>query len=585
MTGHLAPIPLTEDHEKPVIRTLNDQHLLRFRSVRIIWRLTRMFARIVLLKLTGRYSHQKAGEYFVEMCQKSGVLWVKIGQFLSARVDILPLEICQQLTLLQDSIHGFGSEGALAVVEEDLGEAASLFSRFDSEPLAAASIAQVHRARLAKEDVEVVVKVRRPQVRQIFRSDFKLVRFLCAIPEKLGIRPELRWSDLLWELEVIISEELDYRYESANLMRMRRRLIAHGVRSPRLYPAYCSSRIIVMDFIDGVTMAELLRVEAQDPERVQRWMKANGIDRAVLGKKIFSNYLRQVLEDNLFHGDLHPGNIMILKNNHFALIDFGSIGSIEGDCLRKYNAHLEAVSEGQFAKAIDLFLLIMYAPAQNLASMKEELLRELHAWGLRSQIPELPFKEKSTGLLSNYMIRISAKYGVTIPWSLLRVIRGFTALDISLNSLTPRVDLPGLMRSYTQQRRRRELQGMINMLPFDALKLQRLIDYPAETGEMAIYRGAMVRRLAQVFEGATDRVSSLAATAFSFFAVGGFVVFIWMAMNALTKVFQWRPPPAIESILLAEGAIDIQVWFIGMVITGFGVHQFAFLARRFLKEE
>ena len=125
-------------------------------------------------------------------------------------------------------------------------------------------------------------------------------------------------------------------------------------------------------------MTDYLRLWKTDPARVEQWMARNDIDARKIGRRLFHSYLRQVLEDNLFHADLHPGNIFLLRENRIVLLDFGSVGSNEGDLLRKYDMFLEALSTGKYAKAIDVFLLIMpELPANNLAQVKEELQRFL----------------------------------------------------------------------------------------------------------------------------------------------------------------------------------------------------------------
>jgi ubiquinone biosynthesis protein len=579
-----TPDPLIVENQKITIEPNHGGRIHRLRGILVLGRLLMFFLGILWMKLTRAYSHAKAGHRFAEFCRRSGLLWIKLGQFLSTRVDILPRPFCHELIWLQDRIHGFTQDQARETVEKDLGQPIEkVFSHFSEEPIAAASIAQVHKAHLRQENVTVAVKVRRPGIDKLFAADIRLIRLLLQIPQRLSIMTGLRWRDLLWEMEKAIGEELDYRYEISNLLRLRKTLNRHGIITPKLFRPYCGSDTITMEFVPGVSMADVLREERANPLRVHRWMKDNGIQREKLGKRLFRSYLRQVLEDNNFHADLHPGNIVLLRDNRIALLDFGSTGSIEGDSLRKYNAHLEALSEGQYAKAIDLYLLMMLdVPSANLAAMREDMLRVLSGWGTRGQIAEIPYRLKSTGYIANEFTRISAKYGVTIPWSFFRVIRGFTTMDVSLNSLIPDVDLPGLMRTYTRDRQKRELRGTLHELPMDALKLQNLIDYPVEYREMAIYKGAMVRRFAQVFEGATDRVSRLASNLFMILGGISTIFWAWLVSGFIDQHLGWTLPglPFPNTY-----QFDVQPWILILMITGYLSTSFWLLMRRFLKAE
>jgi ubiquinone biosynthesis protein len=318
-------------------------------------------------------------------------------------------------------------------------------------------------------------------------------------------------------------------------------------------------------------------------------MAENGIDAGKVGRRLFRSYLRQVLEDNLFHAALHPGNIVLLRDGRISLLDFGSMGSSEGDLLRKYDVFLQALSSGQYAKAIDVFLLIMPdVPSAQLAPVKDEMQRRLHSWDSRCRVKELPYKDKSTNMVFDEMMKVMGKYGVTINWAFFKVLRGWTTMDTSLRELIPESDLPRLMQAYIRSRESREFKRVLKRLPGDLLKLQNLIDYPREFLETAIYRGALVRRLAQVFEGTATRVSRLAATVFEigsafffFFAV----MFGFVSLNQHASIFNFQPGHVVREVLNIFTQLDPQVWILLIVFVLNGFLSLAKLARRFRKQE
>lgn len=584
------PTPLLSESERPAIPIVEGKMKTSFRRLRISLRLLGILLKFLYLKILGRLDAGTIGEIFGDFCQRTGVLWVKVGQLLSMRSDLFPPELCVELARLQDRVEGFSPQLARDILEQELGgPLEKFFSRFEELPCAAASIAQVHKAFLAKEKTRVAIKVRRPEIDEVFEKDMGMIRGLFLLFHRFSIMTFMRWPDMLWELEQVFIEELDYNYEISNQRRLRKSLAHHNIYVPRVFPRYCTRQVLVMEYIEGVTMTDYLRVWKTDPARLKHWLTENGIDAGVVGKRLYFSYLRQVLEDNLFHADLHPGNILLLRENRIALLDFGSVGSSEGDMLRKYDVFLEALCTGQYAKAIDVFLLIMPdLPSGNVVPAKEEIQRRLHSWDNRCRVKELSYKEKSTNMVFDEMIKVMARYGVTINWAFFKVLRGWTTMDTSLRELMPEADLPRLMQDYMRIRRKREFGKLVKQLPADLLKLQNLIDYPREFFEMAIYRGASVRRLAQVFEGTATRVSRLVSTVFEIGSAFFFIftaVFGFVFLDQHTSIFNFQADHPVKEVLSIFPVLDPQVWLLLIVFVLKGCLSLAKLARRFRKQD
>ncbi len=244
-----------------------------------------------------------------------GPTFVKLGQILSTRADLLPAEFIEELSVLQDSVEPFPLEEVHAQIRESLGkDVQELFAQIDPVPLAAASIAQVHRAITLGGD-EVVVKVQRPGIAQHIDSDLgvlrSLARLLEAVVEETGVYTP---SGIVDEFDKAIHEELDFINEATNI---RAFLDNHRerptIKIPRVYSELSSRTVLTMEFIRGTKISQ---VELTDEER------------KTLAKNIVDVSFRQLFEDGLFHGDPHPGNILLLEDKRLALLDYGVVGRL-----------------------------------------------------------------------------------------------------------------------------------------------------------------------------------------------------------------------------------------------------------------
>src|SRR5262249_24032011 len=210
-----------------------------------------------------------------------------------------------------------------------------------------------HRARLRATGQAVAIKVRRPHVAHAMESDLRFVRALCGVFDFLGILREAHLGDFIQELTSAMREELDYRLEATSLQRMRRSLRGHGVDVPEVFVRFSSARVLTMEFVDGVSMAEFIAMREADPERVTLWLAENRIKPRRVGRLLHASLMRQIVEDNLFHGDLHPGNVILLRRSRVALVDFGSIGSLEARFRTLYRLLNRSMADRDFEKTSD----------------------------------------------------------------------------------------------------------------------------------------------------------------------------------------------------------------------------------------
>lgn len=248
-----------------------------------------------------------------------GPTFIKVGQFLSTRPDLVGQETCRTLSRLQDRVEPEPFEEMEQVIEAELGGSVdSLFAQFDREPIAAASLSQVYRAKL-REGVTVVVKVQRPNVQKVIESDINLIRRIAEWARDHV--SELTWLDPVGTVDEFarsIMRELDFSIEARLIERFRENYAGDtNVFIPRVYKQRSTLRVVTMDWIDGV------RVDALDafPER-----NCDPVTVAAIG---CDTVCKQIFEFHLFHADPHPGNVFVLRDNRIAFIDYGMIGHLE----------------------------------------------------------------------------------------------------------------------------------------------------------------------------------------------------------------------------------------------------------------
>jgi predicted unusual protein kinase regulating ubiquinone biosynthesis (AarF/ABC1/UbiB family) len=276
--------------------------------------------------------------------ERLGPTFIKLGQVLSTRADLLPLEYLESLSRLQDKVQPFDGALAEGIVAEELGVRISkAFTRFDAEPLAAASLGQVHYAEL-RDGRSVAVKVQRPDVREVIASDIESLLEVARLLDRrsdIGNRYDL--EGMVTQFEKSLGEELDYRREASNLNRMGRAL----ARFPRLLVPtpiddYTTSKVLTMEHVAGRKLSELsplVRMEVEVPE---------------LAEEIFEAYLQQILVDGFFHADPHPGNLFLTSDGCIALLDLGMVGRTTPRTQEKLISLLLAISEGQGDKAAEV---------------------------------------------------------------------------------------------------------------------------------------------------------------------------------------------------------------------------------------
>ncbi len=276
-------------------------------------------------------------EELADDLEQLGPTFIKLGQLLSTRSDLMPQPYLDALTRLQDQIAPFPYEEVERIITSELGGRISkLFMHFEVEPMGAASLAQVHRA-MMREGREVVVKVQRPGVREVIVEDLEALEEVAQfIDDHTEIGKRYEFTYMLADLRRSLLHELDFQREAGNLKRMRRALVEfEHIVIPEPVDDYTTSLVLTMDYIEGKKITDV------SPLRLME------LDSSALAEEIFRAYLKQILVDGFFHADPHPGNVFLTNENRVALLDLGMVGHIAGNFRDHLLRMLLAISEGR----------------------------------------------------------------------------------------------------------------------------------------------------------------------------------------------------------------------------------------------
>ena len=333
--------------------SLKPQHLKRYGDIaRLLWRYGRSDAFRHLSTLgdllqeedEARPNRGAGPEDLASDLEAMGPTFVKLGQILSSRPDLMPESYLKALARLQDHVKPFSFAEVEEIVQSELGVRLSKgFQSFESEPLAAASLGQVHRAQL-RDGTEVVVKIQRPGIRRQIAEDLEVLEEIVALLSKhTQFAQRYQFAKILEEFRRTLLHELDYHREAANLRTISSNLreFPH-VRIPRPIPDYSSRAVLTMEFVAGrkiTSLTPLARIE---------------IDGSALADELFQAYLKQVLVDGVFHADPHPGNVYITEEKEIALLDLGMVGHVTPGRQEQLIRLLLALSEGRAEEAATL---------------------------------------------------------------------------------------------------------------------------------------------------------------------------------------------------------------------------------------
>ena len=361
--------------------------------------------------------------------EDGGVTFVKLGQVLSTRRDLLPAEFTAELSRLQDDAAGVPWPAIEQVLRSELGaEVGELFASFDREPIAAASIAQVHAATLMS-GTRVVVKVCRPDVSQTVDRDLDITGRLAARLERsTGWGRAVGAAGLAAGFAAALREELDLRIEARNMTSVAAASGGGGIAIPVPYRPLCTAQVLVMERLDGRPLAT---IDGGTPADV----------RAALARSLLDCLLRQVMLEGTFHADPHPGNVLLLADGKLGLLDFGSVGRIDAGLRTALQRLLLALDRGDPAGLADALLEVVERPGE----LDEPRLERMLGRFLARHIG--PGMTPDVTMFTD-LFRIVSEHGLAVPPEIAAVFRALATMEGTLTALAPGFDIVAEARRF-----------------------------------------------------------------------------------------------------------------------------------------
>ena len=397
--------------------------------------------------------------------QTSGATFVKLGQLLATRYDLLPAAYCEELATLLDSLPPEPLARIVATVECDLGRPlAACFEDFELVPLASASVAQVHGARLHGGE-RVVVKVLRPGIEQRFRVDFFYFRMIAWFIHRLGVLPNVDFREIVRELRKLSSEETDFRREARNLCEMRDLMASDDIDhyAPRVYPEYSTRAVLTMERIDGVPVTKLCAaVETGDHARLAAWAET-GITPQRTARVILRSLLEQTYRHRVFQVDPHAGNLFVIPGGTVAWVDFGLVGWVDERIWAQQLKLRMAIASGKLHSAYLCLIATLepLPPGKDLSRFETEIKEYLRDWTLASRDPAAPIAEKSSGYFLLRSFDAVRRAGLYLPTNVMRLYRSMILGDMVMLKLDPAIDWAGVVHEFVLEESERQLKVLV----------------------------------------------------------------------------------------------------------------------------
>ena len=371
------------------------------------------------------------------VAEELGPTFVKFGQLMSNRPDLLPADLIRELEKLQDSVPPVADGIASRLLEQELGRKISdVFKYFDPLPLASASMSQVHRATL-KTGEDVVVKIQRPGIKEVIESDIKVMKYLAEVLSKRI--PSLKSLDprgLVRNFEESIMRELDFVHESVSIQRFNANFSNpqsnnRFIHSPRVFSQFSTSKVLTLEYIDGIKISDLRKLEA------------SGLDRKIIAKRFAASYFRQIFDHGFFHADPHPGNVFVLSNNNICFLDYGMMGNIMRKDLEQLGQMFLAVKSKDVRKIIHALQQLSDQPVIKNKRLLESDLNEF--------VQNLAYREVNKNEMSTILMDLKdiiVKHGLKAPSHFFLLARSMVTAEGLIHLLDPELNLEQMARPY-----------------------------------------------------------------------------------------------------------------------------------------
>jgi len=497
----------------------------------------------------GKYRGVSRGRRLRLALQELGPVYVKFGQILSTRRDLLAKDIATELAYLQDHVEPFPSAEARRVIEEELGSPVSeMFAEFHAEPLASASIAQVHAARL-KDGEEVVVKVVRPDIEARLARDISLLKTIASLAERYWAEGErVHPLGLVREFETVVYDELDMQREASNASMLRRNFTdSRDVYIPKIHWPYCKNRVLVMERVNGIPVKDI------------ETLKARGFNLERLAKRGVRLFYTQVFRDNLFHADMHPGNILVAEDNpddpSFIALDFGIVCSLTPEDLHYIGENFIAIFNQKYRRVAELHVEAGWVPRDTRIDEMEAAVRTVCEPTFTR-----PLNEVSFGEMLAKLFRVARRFKLDIQPQLIMLQKTLLNIEGLGRDLYPQLDIWAVakpeLETIMRQRHnpaqaartlRNRLPGLLEQAPEVPDLVYRLLKQATHGELKAEWRNPQLDRLPVILE--SNRKRTVRAI------VGGVLLITAAVLKGQPPVWTVLETPVLPSAALAIGAV------------------------------
>ena len=405
--------------------------------------------------------------------EELGPTFVKMGQILSTRDDLIPMEYVQEMSKLQDAVPAFPYDRVKEVILSETGKApGAIFRAFQKKPIAAASIGQVHRALLKSTGQEVAVKIQRPDIQQTVEVDLDILRHLAALMERHVA--ELKYvhpAKIVNEFARTMEDEMDYRVEASHIERFAQQFVNdRTIYVPKVFRELTTKRMLVMEFIHGVKASDSVALEK------------GGYDLKEVAGRGADSMLQQICNWGFYHADPHPGNILVLPNNVVCFIDFGMMGRITQQEREDFTDFVEVLIRKDDRKAGEALLKLTDG---SVDPKHDELQRDLLEFVDRYAY--LPLKELDMGKMLQSIVEILRKQGTSLKPDLFLMVKALTIAEGVGTSLDPDFEIMGHAEPFFRKVRlsRYSFQELTTGLMDTGTQWYRLVrDIPVELKEL-----------------------------------------------------------------------------------------------------